>query len=67
MSSVFSSPKVVNVQPQEVEPVIVDNSEQIQEIENRRKKKMGAVSQLLSYDNDYSAFNNGGGKTKLGA
>ena len=64
MSSVFSKPKVVQVQPQEVELEVVDNSEEVRELENKRKKKMGAVSQLLSHDN---AYGSGGGKTTLGA
>lgn len=61
MSSVFSTPKVVQVQQQEVTPEVVDTSAEVQEIEKKRKKKMGAVSQLLSHDNSY------GGKTTLGA
>ena len=38
--------------------------EEVRELENKRKKKMGAVSQLLSHDNSYGS---GGGKTTLGA
>lgn len=64
MSSVFSKPKVVQVQPQEVELEVVDNSEEVRELESKRKKKMGAVSQLLSHDNSYGS---GSGKTTLGA
>ncbi len=64
MSSVFSKPKVVQVQPQEVELEVVDNSAEVRELESKRKKKMGAVSQLLSHDNSYGS---GGGKTTLGA
>ncbi len=63
MSSVFSKPKVVQIEPEEVEPEVVDNSEEVQELERKRKKKMGAVSQLLSHDNFYGS----GGKTTLGA
>ena len=62
MSSVFSKPKVVQIEPEEVEPEVVDNSEEVQELERKRKKKMGAVSQLLSHDNSYGS----GGKTTLG-
>lgn len=47
MSSVFSKPKVVQIEPEEVEPEVVDNSEEVQELERKRKKKMGAVSQLV--------------------
>ncbi len=61
MSSVFKNPKVVKVEPKEVEPEIVDMSETYFEMEKRRKKKMGAVSQLLSKDNSY-----GNPKTSLG-
>ena len=63
MSSVFSKPKVVQIEPEEVEPEVVDNSEEVQELERKRKKKMGAVPQLLSRDNSYGS----GGKTTLGA
>lgn len=67
MSSVFKSPKVVNVQPEEVQPVIVDDSEEIRLIEGKRKKKMGAVSQMLSRDNSYGGLMSGNGnKTTLG-
>lgn len=65
MSSVISSkPKVVQVQPQNVEPEVVDNSEEVYQLEQKRKKKMGAVSQLLSHDNSYGSSS---GKTTLGA
>lgn len=66
MSSIFSSPKVVQLPNQNVEPYEVDNSEEVRSIEKKRKKKMGAISQLISRDNDMDAFN-GGGKTTLGA
>ena len=67
MSSVFKSPKVVTVQPTEVVPEVVDNSEVVYELEKKRKKKMGAVSQLLSHDNTYGGFlNDVGGKKTLG-
>ncbi len=68
MSSVFSKPKVVQVQPETVEPEVVDRSEEVQELERKRKRRMGAVSQLLSHDNSYgSPAGYGGGKTTLGA
>lgn len=67
MSSVFSKPKVVQVQPEEVDPVVVDNSEEVHALEQRRKKRMGAVSQLLSRDNSYGWGGIGGGKTTLGS
>jgi len=66
MSSVFKSPKVKTVQPQEVEPVLVDNNETVFQLEKKRKKKMGAVSQILSLDRENSdalAYR----KTTLGA
>ena len=67
MSSVFKSPKKVNIQPTEVHPEVVDNSEVIYELEKKRKKKMGAVSQLLSHDNTYGGFlADSGGKRTLG-
>ena len=66
MSSIFSSPKVVQAPVQEVAPMVVDNSDEVYALEKKRKKKMGAVSQLISKDNDFDAFNNGG-KTTLGA
>ena len=55
MSSVFKSPKVVKVEPKEVLPEVVDMSETYFEMEKKRKKKMGAVSQLLSKDNSYES------------
>ena len=61
MSSVFKSPKVINIEPKEVEPEIVDMSEMVFEMEKKRKKKMGAISQLISKDNSY-----GNPKTTLG-
>ncbi len=64
MSSVFKSPKTVQVMPQEVEPEVVDNSATVQALEKKRRKKMGAVSQLLSHDNSYGA---NAGKKTLGA
>ena len=65
MSSIFSAPKVVSLPEQSVEPLVVDNSDEVRAIEKKRKKKMGAISQLISHDNDLDAFN-GGGKTTLG-
>lgn len=56
MSSVFKSPKVVQIQPTEVTPEVVDNTEVVYELEKKRKKKMGAVSQLLAHDNTYGGF-----------
>ncbi len=66
MSSIFSAPKVVQSPVQEVAPMVVDDSDEVRDIEKKRKKKMGAISQLISRDNDMDAFN-GGGKTTLGA
>lgn len=58
MSSVMKKPKVKYIQPAEVRPEYVDPIETMMDVEKKRKKKMGAVSQLLSHDN---------GKTTLGA
>ena len=56
MSSVFKTPKVVNIKPDEVQQVIVDDNEEIRLIEGKRKKKMGAISQMLSGDNSYDGL-----------
>ncbi len=64
MSSVFKKPKVKKVEPVEVEPETVDNNEIIFELEKKRKKKMGAISQLLS--SDRSGLGLGQGKKTLG-
>ena len=61
MSSVFKSPKIKKVETKVVEPQIVDNSEIVYEMEKKRKKKMGAVSQILAKDNSYQGL-----KDKLG-
>ena len=63
MSSVFKSPKVKKGETKVVEPevTLVDNSEIVYEMEKKRKKKMGAISQLISRDNSYDGI-----KTKLG-
>lgn len=60
MSSVFKSPKVRYVEPEEVIPDYVEDTETIRDMEKKRKKKMGALSQFLSHDNSY------GYKTTLG-
>ncbi|MBR5599030.1 MAG: hypothetical protein IKW39_03220 [Alphaproteobacteria bacterium] len=54
MSSVFKTPKVRKVETKVVEQEIVDNSETVYEMEKKRKKKMGAISQLISRNNSYS-------------
>ena len=43
MSSVFSKPKVVQVQPEEVEPVVVDNSEEGGRAKARSNRRMEAT------------------------
>ena len=48
MSAVFSRPKVIQVKPKEVEQEIVDNSEMVYNMEKKRKKRMGALSQILN-------------------
>ena len=62
MSSVFKKPKVVKVEQPVVEPEAVDVSEVTYDLEKKRKKRMGAVSQLLSHQNDYGMT----GKKTLG-
>ena len=64
MSSVFKKPKVKKIEPVEVEPETVDNNEIVFELEKKRKKKMGAISQLLSSDRSGSGL--GQGKKTLG-
>ena len=61
MSSVFKSPKIRVAQPTEVQQELVDNNEIEYELDKKRKRKMGAVSQLLAQNN----LNND--KTTLGA
>ena len=63
MSSVFKSPKVTTVAPTPVAIQTVDNNETLEELEKKRKKRMGAISQLLSSDRQRS---NVIGKKKLG-
>ena len=48
MSAVFSSPKIIPVQPKEVEQEVVDTSEIVYNMEKKRKKRMGALSQILN-------------------
>ena len=66
MSSVFKSPKVIMQQPEEVLPEVVDDNEIVFEMEKKRKKKMGAVSQLLARDNDVLGSRYTNGKQTLG-
>lgn len=61
MSSVFKSPKIKVVKPQEVEPEIVDNNEIEYELNRKRRRKMGAISQLLAHNTT------GNNKTTLGS
>ncbi len=58
MSSVFKTPKIKPVETKVVEPEVVDMSETVYELEKKRKKKMGAISQLLSKDNSFSNVKN---------
>jgi hypothetical protein len=58
MSSVFKSPRVRTIETNVVEPEVVDLSESVYELEKKRKKKMGAVSQLISKDNSYGNLKN---------
>ncbi len=70
MSSVFKTPKVKEILPEEISPYLVDKSELYFELEKKRQKKMGAVSQLLAKDNTYglgiSSANIAGGSNGLG-
>ena len=62
MSSVFKSPKVTYVTPEpEIVPEVVDDNEITSELEKKRKRRMGAVSQLLAEDRQGEK-----GKTTLG-
>lgn len=64
MSSVFKTPKVMTIEPEEVVAETADNNEILFELEKRRKKKNGAVSQLMSHNNSYD--DGGVYKTTLG-
>lgn len=62
MSSIFKKPKIQTVKPEEtVKPEYVDNNEIEYELDKKRKRKMGAVSQLLMQNNTTND------KTTLGA
>lgn len=63
MSSVFKKPKVKYIQPKEVTPEYVEPIDTLLDVEVKRKKKMGALSQILAKDNTYGSS----GKTTLGA
>lgn len=65
MSSVFKKPKVKYVEPEPVEPILVDDNQILYEMEEKRKKKYGAVAQLLYDENGYTV-GYGGKKKKLG-
>lgn len=63
MSSLFSTPKV---QPQVVktEPVVIDNSEATQQLEQARKKRRGSAMQMIAGNTSLSG--NSVRKTTLG-
>lgn len=62
MSSIFKKTKIQTVKPEEtVKPEYVDNNEIEYELDKKRKRKMGAVSQLLMQNNTTND------KTTLGA
>ena len=62
MSSIFKKPKIQTVKAEEtVKPEYVDNNEIEYELDKKRKRKMGAVSQLLMQNNTTND------KTMLGA
>ena len=53
MSSVFKQPKTVYLpDTTEVLPEEVDDNEIIFQLEKKRKKRMGAISQMLAKEND---------------
>lgn len=56
MSSLFSKPKAAPVIEQ-ADPVVVDNSDKIQEEEKRRKKRYSVSSTLLAGNDDISSAN----------
>lgn len=51
MSSLFSTPKQAPVM-QEIAPAVVDNSDKVNEEENRRKKRKGYASSLIAGNDD---------------
>lgn len=46
----FSTPKVSTPQVIETTPTVIDNSKQTQALEQARKKRKGAASQLIAGD-----------------
>lgn len=66
MSSVFKSPKVKYVEPETPEPMLADDNQIVYEMEKNRKKKYGAVAQLLYDENGYTLGYGDGKKKKLG-
>ena len=65
MSSVFKKPKVQYVEVEDSEPTLADDNQIVYEMEKKRKKKYGAVAQLLYDENGYT-LSYGGKKKKLG-
>ena len=66
MSSVFKSPKVKYAAPEDTEPTLADDNQMVYEMEKKRKKKYGAVAQLLYDENGYTISYGEGKKKKLG-
>jgi len=58
MSSVFKKPKAPKqvVTMTEVQPTVVDNTEVVQDIEKKRRRRMGAVSQILASGSAYNGL-----------
>jgi len=65
MSSVFKTPKVKYAEINDTEPTLADDNEIVYEMEKKRKKRYGAVAQLLYDENGYN-IGYGTGKKKLG-
>lgn len=64
MSSLFSSEPKYQPQTIETKPIVIDNSEQTQKLEQARKKKRGSASQFIAGNTSLSG--NSVRKTMLG-
>lgn len=57
MSSLFGSPKAAPQVIEQPEPVVIDNSEQTQKMEQARKKRRGAAMQFIAGNTSLSGNN----------
>ena len=57
MGAFFGSTPRVQPQVQDVAPVIIDNSEQTQKLEQARKKRRGAAMQMIAGNTSLSGNN----------